>query len=465
MKRYLDFAPLVIALALILSFSSWMTPSQAIPDDNLSASLAVPTVVALFETSLASAISSSATSFTLTSAADLTGTALASSTYAFIIDEGTASQELVIADCTGTACANAVRGVSVITGTTTVTALEHSHRRGASVKITDGPQLNIISRIVNGIGTFPNVLSYTSAPTFSSGNQIINKTYADNLVITGGTAGSDTVPGIFLTGTQAQIASTTSSGTYLAQPYLRVIPASMATSSPDVRGLYVPVAQNDGYLKQSWLDLTKHWIHSSLFATNASSTNATTTSQYITGIVSKILKTDANGQVIGATENTDYAVPSVVLKDYTPNSVTMTNAAQNYMLREEYGVGTFTTLSTDSFRIRINTGQGGNSGTTYDQIIIGNGSASTTVFSQTQSSGYRNFDCSFDIFMKSATNSWTYTATCMDSNNIVVAVGNPAAGSSSVELASGFNVVASSTSSTQGGHTGVSDFLRVERIR
>ena len=64
----------------------------------LGASFQTPEVRALFETTLASAISSSATSFTLTSATDIDGTALASSTYAFIIDEGTSVEEFVLAD-------------------------------------------------------------------------------------------------------------------------------------------------------------------------------------------------------------------------------------------------------------------------------------------------------------------------------------------------------------------------------
>lgn len=279
MKRYLDFLPLVIAVAIVLlvGFSKPPEPVKA-PSQDLGASLDVPTVVALFETSLASAISSTATSFTLTSAADLTGTALASSTYAFIIDEGTASQELVIADCTSTACANAQRGISVVTGTTTVAALEHSHRRGASVKITDGPQLNILSRIVNGVGTFPNKISYKSAPVFTSGLDIIDKTYADNLIIAGGTAGSDSVPGIFLTGTQVQVASTTSSGTYLGQPYLKVIPASMATSSPGTAGLWAVITNNAGKIAQAFFD----WSASIAFSGNnthagTETMNATTT--------------------------------------------------------------------------------------------------------------------------------------------------------------------------------------------
>ena len=48
---------------------------------------------------------------------------------------------------------------------------------------------------------------------------------------------------------------------------------------------------------------------SNLFATNASSTNATTTSFHITSIASSLLKTDANGRVQGATGGTDFAKP------------------------------------------------------------------------------------------------------------------------------------------------------------
>lgn len=132
---------------------------------SLGATNALPTAVALFETSLASKISPTATSMTLVSALDKTGTALASSTYGFILDEGTPVEEMVLADCTATACRNMVRGISPITGTSTVVALEHEHRRGASVKITSGPQLLIISEILNGMKGVPGTLFYTNEPS------------------------------------------------------------------------------------------------------------------------------------------------------------------------------------------------------------------------------------------------------------------------------------------------------------
>lgn len=144
-------------------------------EESLGASFQLPGAVAFFETSLASSISSSATSMTLVSAADAAGTALASSTYAFVIDEGTASEEMVIADCTGTACTNMQRGLSVVTGTTTVAALQKSHRRGASVKITDGPVLLIINRIFRGqMGIEVPIQYATSVSTTTIGSRTNN---------------------------------------------------------------------------------------------------------------------------------------------------------------------------------------------------------------------------------------------------------------------------------------------------
>ena len=305
--------------------------------ERLGASNAIPTVIALFETSLASGISGTATSFTLTSATDLAGTTLASSTYAFIIDEGTASQELVLADCTGTACTNVARGLSVVTGTTTVTALEHSHRRGASVKITDGPQLNIISRIINGIASFPNKISYTSAPTFTNGLEIIDKTYADNLIIAGGTAGSPTVPGIFLTATQVQAASSTPSGTYLGQPYLYVVPASMATSSPGTTGLWVVITNNAGKIAQAFLD----WTQSIAFSGNnthsgsetftggvsisgAISVATTTTSSRFVGLQFGGDGSDGALSCSSGTTSIDLGSAAITTKNYTSISITGT---------------------------------------------------------------------------------------------------------------------------------------------
>lgn len=125
-----------------------------------SSQLAQP--VALFETTLASRITTTDTSMTLTSAMTKDGTNLASSTYGFIIDEGTASEEFVMADCTGTTCTNMSRGISVVTGTSTVTALKKEHRRSASVKMTDAPILVQLYSIMAGLQNLVNQFNYNT---------------------------------------------------------------------------------------------------------------------------------------------------------------------------------------------------------------------------------------------------------------------------------------------------------------
>lgn len=156
----------------------------------------VPTPIALYEDSLQSAITSSATSFTLVRGTDIVGTSLASSTYGFIIDEGSASQEFVLADCVATACTNVIRGVSPITGLTAVTSLQKAHRRGAVVKMTDAPILLILKRLVNGDETWPNIISYVSHPTFTSDTQIVDKKYVDDIAISGSPDATTAIKGI-----------------------------------------------------------------------------------------------------------------------------------------------------------------------------------------------------------------------------------------------------------------------------
>lgn len=119
-----------------------------IEDDVLGISL--PTVVALFEDSLASRLSSTATStFTLVRGTDKQLRSL-SGRYGFILDEGTASEEFVIATCSGTTCTIVTRGLDVADGQTAVAGNQYEHRRGATVKATDFPQLALITRILNG---------------------------------------------------------------------------------------------------------------------------------------------------------------------------------------------------------------------------------------------------------------------------------------------------------------------------
>ena len=143
-----------------------------------------PSVIALFETSLASKITSTATSMTLVSGTDKDGNSI-SGKFGFIIDEGGSDEEFVIADCSGTTCTNMLRGISVTTGNTEITALKKEHRRGASVKITDYPLLTILQQLTSGSASFEDLLYYaetigtTGFGSAASTSNLATKYYVD----------------------------------------------------------------------------------------------------------------------------------------------------------------------------------------------------------------------------------------------------------------------------------------------
>ena len=252
------------------------------PDEGprLGASLTIPTPVALFETILQSSITSSQTTMTLVASTTKDGVTLASSTYGFIIDEGTSVEEFVLADCTGTSCANMVRGVSVLTGTSSVSSLQFSHRKGASVKITTAPVIPIITRIVNGIGDFPNLVRYANTVLITGSSPtttIATKFYVDSQVSAGCSGATDSTQGCveLATATEASNGATNgSTGTRLG------LPASIASSSSYVAQSQVVVSRStDGKISPTYIATTStdnYYFNASTTFTDINETNATT---------------------------------------------------------------------------------------------------------------------------------------------------------------------------------------------
>ena len=139
----------------------------------------IPLAPAVFDTSLSTAISTTDSSMTLAGGKLISGASLSGYT-CFTVDVGNPNMEFICGTASGTAITSLVRGIDPLDGKTSVTALIFSHRRGADVKITDFPAFSIVRNIANGTDTFPNIISYGSAPTFTSGNQIVTKNYVDN---------------------------------------------------------------------------------------------------------------------------------------------------------------------------------------------------------------------------------------------------------------------------------------------
>lgn len=144
---------------------------------------AIPNEAAFFEDSLASKVTSTQSTMTLVKGTTKTGN-LASSTYGFVIDEGSSVEEVVICDCTATACTNCKRGISDVDGQTETTALKFEHRRGAVVKMTDHPSLIRSIRVLNGTDAMTSLLYYssTSVSASPSSTALIDKNYLDTQI-------------------------------------------------------------------------------------------------------------------------------------------------------------------------------------------------------------------------------------------------------------------------------------------
>jgi len=164
---------------------------------------AIPNEVAFFEDSLASKITSTQTTLTLVKGTNKTGN-IASSTYGFVIDEGSSSEEVVICDCTATACTNCKRGISDVDGQTETTALKFEHRRGAVVKMTDHPSLVRLIRSVNGTDAIDGTLYYKTAVSSPSSTAIIDRAWLDT---------TSTANFVYLTGDQTIAGEKTFSNT------------------------------------------------------------------------------------------------------------------------------------------------------------------------------------------------------------------------------------------------------------
>lgn len=145
----------------------------------------IPKTAADFETILSLDTQVGATSFTLSSAADVDGNNLASGIYGFTLDGDTEYKEFCIGALSGTA----VTSVFHISAQGVPTSgLNTYHRRGAEVAITDWVVLGRLGAVNRGEVGFDSAapLFYDGNPTFASDPQIVTKKYVDDLV-NGGT--------------------------------------------------------------------------------------------------------------------------------------------------------------------------------------------------------------------------------------------------------------------------------------
>jgi hypothetical protein len=244
----------------------------------------LPQGPAVFETSLQSRITSSDTSMTLVANSVRGGSSL-SGYQCFTIDEGRTDMEYVCGTISGATVSSLERGIDPLTGTTTNATLKFAHRVGANVKITEFPLIQRLRNLSNGGEHFPTLLQYATTTTLcsvgSSNYTICDKAYIDGVAVAGASNANETTKGIIELATALEAGSSTSLGGTGAR---LVLPASVATDTPQncVTSGCVVVSKIGGKIRQTFLDLTEHFSFSSLFATNALTTNATTSAFAIT---------------------------------------------------------------------------------------------------------------------------------------------------------------------------------------
>lgn len=204
---------------------------------------ALPAATAVFETSLAAPISSSATTLTLTENSVRGGGSVSGYT-CLTIDEGSAQAETVCGTLSGTSMTGMTRGISQSTGTSTVASLQFSHRRGANVKITDFPVIQIVKAQNNGEDTFPNQLLYATGVTPTNLNALTDKEYVDGLAFSGAGVidATSIAKGVVELATGAEAAASTATG---GSGNL-AIPSSIATSTYNAATATNVVVVTDG---------------------------------------------------------------------------------------------------------------------------------------------------------------------------------------------------------------------------
>lgn len=182
-------APVLLLGSLISPVQAPVTPVIEAPTQNVGAAL--PQATGVFETSLASPISSTATSMTLTSNSVRGGGSVSGYT-CFTVDEGTAQAEVICGTVSSTAVTSMTRGISYADGITAVAANKFSHRRGANVKITDFPLVQILKAQNNGDETFPNPLKYDNGVGPVGSSDLTDKEYVLS-VVSGGSVSTDKI--------------------------------------------------------------------------------------------------------------------------------------------------------------------------------------------------------------------------------------------------------------------------------
>ena len=300
MSNFLTKIGSIISTGLIAIASFFGGHTQA--PSNLGSVL--PSNPAVFETYLAAGIGTSDTSMTIASGSVRDGTSL-SGYVCFTVDSNTPILEYMCGTVSGTNVTGLVRGIDAVTGTTSISSLIFSHRRGADVKITDYPTLTILARQASGLDGYAQPIKYDSGVGTSSlianSQNLATVNYVNGVAFSGAGVVNATngASGVSQLSTNLQAASSTilgSSGAAL------VLPGSIATSTYNPSGsLQVVVTKNNNKIDDNF-------ISTSTLFTNLTLSTTTSIGSF------PAYQIGQNTLVISSTGTSTFTVPSGIKK-------------------------------------------------------------------------------------------------------------------------------------------------------
>lgn len=276
---------LISLLGAIILFGGYIFPVNSQPviePVEIPVGTALPQGTALFQTSLQSRILSTDSSMTLTENSVRGGSAL-SGFNCFTVDEGKAEVETICGIVSGTSVTSLQRGIDPSNGTSTNSTLRFDHRRGAIVKITDFPLIQIMRNQLSGNDYFDNLLLYSSTTSVcgvgTASTTLCPKGYFDTVIASGAPNSDETTKGIAEAGTASEQASSTATGgtgavTFMRTRYATDTPTAKCNTSGSANGSGCSlVALMTGKISQLWLDI----FSTSNTWTGAQTQNATNT--------------------------------------------------------------------------------------------------------------------------------------------------------------------------------------------
>ena len=299
----------------------------------------IPKGQANFETSLASRISSSASSFTLNTSTDADGTTM-SGTYAFTFDEGTSVEEHIIATMIGSAGTIVTRGVSRTDGATNVAAFQFAHDRGATVKSTNHPALIRIIRLLNGTDAFNSIaltgiasISGLTTPTAGETTKAANVQYVNDVSVAGASDATTTTKGIVEIATQAEVDAGTATGGTSAS--LAVRPPELANVIQDGSYIYAADSVGTDAYAITLVPAITAYVTGQMFNFKAGTANTGGATLAVNGLAAKtILKNNDQALITGDIESGQIVT---VVYDGTnfqmqnPSAATMATALQGQL--------------------------------------------------------------------------------------------------------------------------------------